>query len=225
MTDDASSVILPLLTKRVGTLAPGVTLEVIPWHERVHEDNVAVHLILNPFATPTTFRFESLYRDHFVCVRGQQFGRGKHSISLKEYLGFRHVSVETQANQHNLIDRSLLEAGFRRQITLRLPYYETAIRLLESTTDLVLTMPARLADNATGLRFPTLKAPKEITPIRYSMMWHPRFDSDLLHNWLRDLVRQVSCDVVSDDTHASPPAPRRKSPQAMPSFPLDGPLP
>jgi hypothetical protein len=31
------------------------------------------------------------------------------------------------------------------------------------------------------LDLPRLKAPKEIPPIRYSMVWHPRFESDLLH--------------------------------------------
>jgi hypothetical protein len=31
-----------------------------------------------------------------------------------------------------------------------------------------------------------LKAPNEIFQIRYSMVWHPRFDSDLLHSWIRD---------------------------------------
>src|SRR5450631_4277639 len=27
--------------------------------------------------------------------------------------------------------------------------------------------------------------------MRYSMVWHPRFDSDLLHVWLRQTLRQI----------------------------------
>lgn len=41
------------------------------------------------------------------------------------------------------------------------------------------------------LDLPSVKAPKEIPPIRYSMDWHPRFDGDFLHVWLRETVRQV----------------------------------
>jgi DNA-binding transcriptional LysR family regulator len=191
MTDDASSVVLPQLTEILGRLAPGITLEVVPWHERTHEDHLATHLILSPLAAPSTFRFEPLFEDSFVCVAGRKLKRAKGAITIKEYLSFRHVSIETQPNQQNLIDRSLAEAGLRRLVAVQLPYFQAAIRVLEAT-DLVLTMPARIAEpTLTALHFPLLKAPKELPRIRYSMVWHPRFDSDLLHAWIRQTVRQI----------------------------------
>src|ERR1700728_1168277 len=90
MTDDASSVVLPPLAETVGRLAPGIMLEVVPWHERTHEDNLATQLILSPLAAPSTFRFESLFEDHFVCMAGRKLKRGKGAIAMKEYLSFRH---------------------------------------------------------------------------------------------------------------------------------------
>jgi DNA-binding transcriptional LysR family regulator len=191
MTDDASSVVLPQLAEIIGRLAPGITLEVVPWHERTHEDHLATHLILSPLAAPSTFRFEPLFEDSFVCVAGRNLKRSKGAINMKEYLSFRHVSIETQPDQQNLIDRSLAEAGLRRHVAVHLPYFQAAIRVLEAT-DLVLTMPARIAEpTLTAIDFPLLKAPKELPRIRYSMVWHPRFDSDLLHAWMRETVRQI----------------------------------
>ena len=193
MTDYASSVVLAPLAEICGRLAPGITLEVIPWDERAHEDReiAATHLILSPLVVPSTLRVEPLFEDVFLCVFGRGLRRGKTSITMKEYLGFRHLSVETQPNQQNHIDRALGEAGLRRRVAVHLPYFLAAIRMLE-TTDLVLTMPARIAEPVLGLLdLPRLKAPKEIPPIRYSMVWHPRFDSDLLHVWLRETVRQI----------------------------------
>jgi DNA-binding transcriptional LysR family regulator len=191
MTDDASSVVLPPLAETVGRLAPGIMLEVVPWHERTHEDNLTTQLILSPLAAPSTFRFEPLFEDSFVCVAGRKLKRGKGAITMKEYLSFRHVAIETQPNQQNLIDRSLAEAGLRRLVAVHLPYFQAAIRVLEAT-DLVLTMPARIAEpTLAALDFPLLKAPKELPRIRYSMVWHPRFDSDLLHTWIRETVRQI----------------------------------
>jgi hypothetical protein len=37
---------------------------------------------------------------------------------MKEYLSFRHISVETQTHQQNLIDRSLGEAGLQRRVAV-----------------------------------------------------------------------------------------------------------
>jgi DNA-binding transcriptional LysR family regulator len=193
MTDYASNVLLAPLMEICGRLAPGITLEVIPWHEQAHEESgiVATHLILSPFALPSTFRSEPLFKDVFRCVPGRKLSCGKTSITMKQYLSFRHISVETQPNQQNLIDHSLAEAGLQRRVAVHLPYFLAAIRMLE-TTDLMLTMPARIAESLPALlHLPRLKAPKEIPPIRYSMVWHPRFDSDLLHAWLRETVRQI----------------------------------
>ena len=193
MTDYASSVVLAPLVAICGQIAPGITLEVLPWRERVHEEggNAATHLILSPMAVPSTFRVEPLFEDVFVCVPGRRLKRGKSAITMREYLGFRHISVETGPNQENLIDRSLGEAGLQRRVIVYLPYLWAAIRMLE-TTDLVLTMPARIAEPVLALLdLPRLRAPKELPPIRYSMVWHPRFDSDLLHVWLRETVRQM----------------------------------
>ncbi len=193
MTDYASSVLLPPLAEVCGRLAPGITLEVIPWHERAHEDGslAATHLTLSPLAVPSTLHVEPLFTDVFLCVLGRRLGPRKGSVRIKEYLSFRHISVETQPHQQNLIDRSLREAGLQRRVAVHLPYFLAAIQMLEST-DLVLTIPARIAAPARALLdLPCLRAPKEIAPIRYSMVWHPRFDSDLLHVWLRETVRSI----------------------------------
>jgi DNA-binding transcriptional LysR family regulator len=193
MTDYASAVVLPPLAAICAASAPGITLQVVPWHERAHEDGglVGTHLFFSPMAVPSTFRGEALFEDVFRCVPGRELRRGKVSISMKEYLSFRHISVETQPSQQNLIDRWLGEAGLQRHVAMQLPYFLPAIRMLE-TTDLVLTIPARIAEPMLSLLdLPRLKAPKEIPSIRYSMVWHPRFDSDLLHAWLRETVRQI----------------------------------
>jgi LysR family transcriptional regulator, nod-box dependent transcriptional activator len=115
-------------------------------------------------------------------------------MTLKEYLTLHHISVEAQPTQEDLIDRSLGESGLKRRVAVHLLYFLAAIHVLE-TTDLVLTMPARIATPMLDLLdLPHIKAPKEIRPIHYSMVWHPRYDSDQLHSWLRDHIRQITSD-------------------------------
>src|SRR6202012_1769898 len=64
-TDYAGSVVLPPLAEVCGRLAPGITLEVVPWRERTHEESglVTTHLILSPLSAPPTFRSEPLFDD------------------------------------------------------------------------------------------------------------------------------------------------------------------
>ena len=193
MTDYASSVVLAPLAAVCARVAPGITFEVVPWHEHAHEESwhVQTHLTFSPLAVPSTMRVESLFEDEFVCVMRRGMGGEKRSISMKEYLSYRHISVETQPKQQNLIDRSLAEAGLRRRVAVHLPYCMAAIQMLHET-DMVLTMPARIAKSAVAMEdLRCVKAPKEIAPIRYSMVWHPRFDSDQLHVWLRETVREI----------------------------------
>ena len=193
MNDYASSVVLAPLAEMCGQFAPGITLEAVPWHERFHEESglVTTHLILSPLSGPSTFRVEPLFEDVFVCVLGRKLKHRKASLTMTEYLSFRHISVETQPNQQSLIDRPLGEAGFQRRIAVQLPYILAAIRMLE-TTDLALTLPARIAGPLSALHdLVALKAPKEIPPIRYAMVSHPRFESDPLHMWLRETVRHL----------------------------------
>jgi DNA-binding transcriptional LysR family regulator len=133
----------------------------------------------------------SCARLQFLCVLGRKLSRGKSPLKMKEYLGFRHISVETPPSQQPLMDCPLGQAGLQRPAAVHVPYLLAAIRMLE-TTDLVMTMPTRIAEPVlTLLNLPRLKAPQEIPAIRYSMLWHPRFDSDLLHVWLRETVRQI----------------------------------
>jgi LysR family transcriptional regulator, nod-box dependent transcriptional activator len=193
MNDYASNVVLAPLAEICGRLAPGITLETVPWHERIHEESglVTTHLILSPLSAPSTFRSEPLFDDVFFCVLGRKLGHSRASLRMKDYLAFRHISVEMQPNEHSLIDKPLGEAGMKRHLAVHVPYFLAALHMLE-TTDLALTIPARLAIPAAALHdLIALKVPKEITPIRYSMVWHPRFESDSLHMWLRETVRQI----------------------------------
>jgi DNA-binding transcriptional LysR family regulator len=193
MNDYASSVVLAPFAEICGRLAPGITLEAVPWHERAHEESglVTTHLILSPLPMPPKFRAEPLFDDVFLCVLGRKLKHRKAFLTIQDYLSFRHISVETQPNQQSLIDRPLGKAGLQRRLAVQLPYFLAAIRMLE-TTDLALTMPARIAEQVAALHgLASLRAPKEIPPIRYSMVWHPRFDGDALHMWLRETVRLI----------------------------------
>src|SRR5690348_13662145 len=59
-------------------------------------------------------------------------------------------------------------------------------------TDLVLTLTngmRQMVERNSTLRL--VKAPQELRPFHFLMVWHPRLATDVRHTWLREAVRQV----------------------------------
>ncbi len=192
MTDYAASVNLPRLLPALARAAPGIRLEVSAWRERAYEDlaDGTVDLVFTPLATPPEYCIECLRDESFVCLMGQDHRHTRPVFSMQEYLRYAHISIETEPGQQNLVDRSLAEAGFRRNVLLRLPYSGPAVSALEQTS-LILTVPARMAESLRGrARIREAAAPAELPGFQYSMAWHPRLDKEALHAWFREIVRQ-----------------------------------
>ena len=72
MTDFAATVVLPHLLSASARLAPALTIEIVPWHERSFDDLSAatVDLVFSPLAVPAPFHVEPLFEDSFVCLLG-----------------------------------------------------------------------------------------------------------------------------------------------------------
>ena len=68
------------------------------------------------------------------------------------------------------------------------PYFRTALEMV-ARSDAVITVSERLVERfapALGLR--VLEPPLPLEPYTLSLVWHPRFDGDPAHRWLRDRI-------------------------------------
>ena len=204
MTDYSAAVILPHLVAACERQAPGISIEVSPWHERSYEDLSAarVDLVFSPLAVPSSFCIQPLFQERFVCLSGKRFASTRTSLTLARFMERRHISVETEPNQQNLIDRALSEVGLKRTVTLRLPFLLPALQvLLES--DLLLTTPLRLGRMACAqVNLYMAKAPPELPSFRYSSVWHPRLQRDELQHWFRSLVEQTCLQNLAHENQA-----------------------
>jgi DNA-binding transcriptional LysR family regulator len=85
-----------------------------------------------------------------------------------------------------------LEAlGLALNVAVVVPGFRTALTIA-AASDLVAVVPLsyfeRLYDPQ---RLQPLPLPLRVPPFNVSQMWHPRWDRDPGHRWLRQLVRQV----------------------------------
>ena len=196
-SDYTQAVVGPGLAGRIGAASPGSTLRFHPWHGEVLAElaDGVVDLAFIGAQEPEYLRGEEVFTDRFVCVVAADHPlAGRRALGLADYLACRHLVIDVVDGRQPAIDRVLSARGTPRRAGLILPVHVTAPLTLPGT-DLVLTLPARLAGHyagGDGLRI--LDVPDEIGTMAYRMIWHPRLDLDPVHRWLRALVRDAVAD-------------------------------
>jgi DNA-binding transcriptional LysR family regulator len=182
----------PALVRSVLTKSPNSTVscEVLDEHVFDRLDAGTLDVVIYGRVAPERYCSQHLFRDHFVCLvsAGHPLADQK-SVSLSTYLRWPHLAVEIG---QPWIDRALEPLGVTRRIAVSMPYFALAPSILPGT-DLVLTVPARLAHQyADPARTHILAAPRELIELEFYAVWHPRFDQDPSHRWLREVVRAAS---------------------------------
>ena len=198
MTDLAASLLVPCLTQALHRRAPNLGLEITPYI-RAHDDLATgkMDLLFSPVEAPAPLRTEYLFTDTFTCVVAEGNSFKGDTFSLDRYIKSKHIVISISGGQQILVDRPLAEAGYRRNVFLRMPYFLPALSAL-GETDYVLTIARRPIQSLLAhYRLRQVKPPPDIPslnfPFNYLMVWHPRLDSEELHVWFRNLVR-ITCE-------------------------------
>lgn len=139
---------------------------------------------------PDDLNAEQLVAEDFKCVVPHNHPLTRlDAVTLDEYLSFRHVVVDVADGGQPDVDNRLATLGTPRRAAITVPYHTAVLPTLPGT-DLVATLPGRLIrDWADTTQVCVLPAPTEIATMPYRMIWHPAFDTDRRHLWLRQCVR------------------------------------
>jgi DNA-binding transcriptional LysR family regulator len=192
-SDYGASIVLPQLMALIERTAPGVRLEI----ESIDNDvfrNLEINSLDLAFGVnnaPRPLHFEFLCREEFVCLVRKGHPLGNRPLTLKRYLEQKHVMVAVAAGRQRLIERTLAQYNYERDVQLRLPYYALAGSIVEQT-DLVATIHKRLAIKLSGIfKVQIVRAPTELMGFNYVQAWHPRNDLDPAHKWIRESIKKV----------------------------------
>ena len=191
MSDLGQVEFLPPLVERVQRLAPGVRLEAVAFDPEDIGDALgagALDLAVGflPALGPPVER-QALFRDPYRCLMRADHPIGK-TLTKKKFLEASHVLVTYRGGGHRVIEEALERAGVARRIALRVPHF-TVVPMVLERTDLVLTLPARVARvyERRG-NFRALPPPVPIPPAEVAVHWHERFAADPGNRWLREQV-------------------------------------
>lgn len=195
MSDLGQIEFLPPLVERVRRVAPGVRLEV-PVLEPEHVADALASGSLDlavgflPALGPP-LRRQALFRDPYLCLM-----RADHGISVltrKRFVEASHVLV-TYRGGHRVVEEALERAGASQRIVLRVPHF-TVVPMVLERTDLILTLPARVARvfEQRG-RLKAMPPPVPVPPAEVAVHWHERSDADAGNRWLREQLASLFAD-------------------------------
>jgi len=197
--DLSELVLVPPLLRRLRREAPGVDLELTRVEaafpaETLRSGEVDFAIVGN-VTVPDGFAVEKLLEEEFVCIVRRNHPVVRSRLTLKRYVELGHVLVSPFGGRGGNVDQVLGALGHGRRVALQTRHFLVS-PLLVAQSDLVATVPRRLAEMAARL-LPLRIFPPPIRLASFPMrlVWHGRNTEDPAHRWFRELLVDVAAKI------------------------------
>jgi DNA-binding transcriptional LysR family regulator len=181
------------LAERVRQEAPQVLLRFAPEGdedvESLRQGLVDLDLGHIELAGPE-IRVTKLCDERFVGLVAAAHPLARRKVSLQQLVGHPHLSVSRRGRARGPLDEALAEHGLRRDVVAVVPTFGAAV-LAVASSQVVAMVPEHLARAVAPLGLVAFELPLATPAFAVSQAWHPRFDNDAAHRWLRACVREL----------------------------------
>lgn len=195
MPDYLSILVLPHLLRRLERDAPGLDIALAPPRATTPAELESGDLDLavgNFPDVPAGFYGKTLDTDGFACVVRRGHPALAEPLTLPVFAGLRHALITIRDDRSpGAVDKALARLGLERRIAVRVPNF-LAAPLIVAETDLVITLPRRLAQWLAGRAdVAVLEPPLDLGTFSIMLLWHERRSDDAEHAWLRATLASV----------------------------------
>ncbi len=209
MSDYPSCLIAPALIKRLRAEFQNLTVHieaVSPHSAPALLDNGRIDLMIAPLVMSAGhLQHRRLLSDSFLTVMSSHNSATQAELDLDRFTSLPHMLVAPDgltASWRGLLDEKLSEIGRTREVRITLAHFLLGFLALEET-DLLFTLPARLAHVGAALFGAVVKVPPtQPGSFTIAQFWHTRNDSLPSNMWLRNLIQNIAVSVDQISTHA-----------------------
>lgn len=191
-SDYVAQYILPDIVDQFHQAAPGLRVAYQLWspEQLAQLGELNIHLVSTMLPEiPPGLCGRAIGADHPVCVM-----RRNHPLAAAEpltvaaFTAYPQVKVSGGGDKDSFVDRYLSGKGQCRQVQFTVPFFGSAFETV-SRTDMLMVIPEHIARNMSQL-FPITYQPLPfaVPEHKYWLLWHPRFETDPAHQWLRSQV-------------------------------------
>jgi DNA-binding transcriptional LysR family regulator len=195
MTDVGEVYFMPVLVAKLSVLAPHLQVSTVRASSidlKTEMEVGRVDLAIGAFDDVSTALYQRrLFRQSYVTMfrAGHPLGQG--TLTLKRFLAAEHLLVSSLESPYDRINQALEKAGVRASTKFSVPHF-TAVPYVVSASDLVVTVPQKLAERAAGpFHLEYCRPPLRLPALQTNVFWHRRFNQDEGNQWLRGLVVEV----------------------------------
>ena len=196
LTDLGVTVVLPSVTRVIERDARGIRLQVEPLSDPNLSGKLSsgeVDLVIAAYLSSAGgLRKEPLVEEDYVCLvrRGHALAR-RVRVRIEDYEAHGHVAYTPVGFVPRPMAKSASLVSSGAGIVVSVPYL-LALPDVVRRSNLVATVPRGLLSAPIDLSdVIALEAPVELPCVEHSQWWHPRFDLDPAHQWLRAHVREA----------------------------------
>lgn len=196
-SDFINALLMLDLSKEIASQAPNVKVELLePVAGAFYEDleNGNADLLIVPRSLTTSEHpSEILIQDELVCAVWNENTAVGDRVSLEDYVGMSHVSVNFGRARLEGIEANYLQSiGITRHVTFSVPQFLSLPQLVVGT-DRIATVPRRLALLAAKTLPIRIVTPEiDFPPIEEVVQWHTHREHDPGLLWLRDVLAGVA---------------------------------
>ena len=199
VSDYSSHTILPKLAEVVQQQAPNIKLIVSPIaYGSIQEQLQRGQIDLAILARQPGARSRNehlLLEESVVCLARKDHPHITGELDITTFTKIGHVIVNLFGEPQSWVDGKLAEMDLERNVEFVVPYFE-AVPEIVSRTDLIGSLPARLAERAAKKHvLSVFPLPIDLEPIEFRMCWHPRRQADRPLRWLRKTISDICEDM------------------------------
>ena len=181
--------VLPALLRRLEREAPGLDIVLAPPRATTLNELEAggPDLAIGNFPdVPAGFYGKPVMTDGFACLARRGHPALTEPLTPERFAGLRHALITVRDDRSpGAVDEALGRLGLTRRIALRVPNF-LAAPLIVAETDLILTLPRRLAHWLAGRAdVQVMEPPLDLGTFTILQLWHERRRDDPEHAWLR----------------------------------------
>jgi DNA-binding transcriptional LysR family regulator len=196
MSDYASNLLLPALSRSMQEKAPSVGIEVHPWRgvlvDSFQNGPLPDAVVACQTHDVPGFERERLFSDRDICVMRSGHPLCSKKVDLKTFLNAAHVAVAPVEFTPDPIDSWLQEFGHTRRVVVTVPHYMDALHLV-ARLELIAVIPERLVRAYSLILDLVMKSvPLDVGTFEAYLLHSARTHADPGCTWLRDLIKSVS---------------------------------
>ncbi|MFI5593414.1 LysR family transcriptional regulator [Amycolatopsis sp. NPDC051758] len=198
MSDYGVAVLGPDLANTLGREAPGARVRFIANTPAVVDNArqalTGIDLLVLPHGFVDGLPHQDLYRDDWVCVVDAAHPAAEAGLTVEQLRTMPWVVTYHGPTASTPAARQMRMLGIEPHVQVVTENFLTVPGLVAGT-DRVALLQRRLAERLpAGVR--ALPCPFEAGPLVEAFWWHPMYDHDPEHHYLRDLLTRVATEVT-----------------------------